>query len=49
MPTPVLLGELRDLRRLARTRTWWLDGAMGAMRARRVLAERGDTTANRQE
>lgn len=44
-PTEVLLGELRDHRRDARaTRPpmRWLDGAMGAMRVRRVLRERGE-------
>ena len=43
MSTPVLLGELAEFRRDAR-RTCppmrWLDGAMGAMRCRRVLRER---------
>ncbi len=41
MPTPVLAGELAEHRRLARSRVYWLDGTMGAMRVRRVLRERG--------
>ena len=50
MPTAVLLGELahhrRDARRSCPTMRW-LDGAMGAMRVRRVLRERGHADTER--
>ena len=47
MPTPVLAGELAEHRRLARSRVYWLDGTLGAMRVRRVLRERGHATTER--
>lgn len=42
MPTAVLLGELAEHRRHTRSRVYWLDGTLGAMRVRRVLRERGE-------
>ena len=49
-PTAALLSDLRDHRRDARAACppmRWLDGAMGAMRVRRVLRERGHAADER--